>query len=85
MPRLGLKTPFRGGTVQDLAKRVLEIARSGLKARARKDRSGEDESGFLSTLQEVADSGVTPAERLLRLYKSDWDGDIDQLFREGAY
>src|SRR3546814_6986648 len=61
VPRHALKTPFRDGTVQDLAKRVLAIARDGLKRRARQDSLGDDEAHFLTTLDEIAESGVTPA------------------------
>ena len=40
VPRSGLKTPFRGGTVGDIASQVVTIARQGLVARARRDGSG---------------------------------------------
>ena len=33
VPKLGLKTPFRGGTVQDLARQMLDLAQEGLKRR----------------------------------------------------
>jgi glutamate--cysteine ligase len=85
VPRLGLKTPFRGGTVQDLAKRVLEIAGHGLQRRARLDSAGNDETGFLTELREIADSGLTPAERLLEKYHGKWGGSVDPVWVDQRY
>ena len=65
MPRLGLAAPFRGGTVQDVARIMVRLAREGLSRRGQRDSSGEDESQFLETLTEIAESGRTPAETLL--------------------
>jgi len=85
VPRLGLKTPFRGGTLQDIAKEVLKIARSGLKARGRLDRRDRDETLFLDILDEIADSGITPAEEMLDAYNGHWQGDIDKIYEEYSY
>lgn len=85
VPRLALKTPFKGGTVQDLARQVVAIAIDGLAARARATGYGKDETCFLDTLREIAESGVTPAEELLALYHGRWQGSVDPVFREFAY
>jgi glutamate--cysteine ligase len=85
VPRRGLKTPFRGGTVQDLAKEMLELAAAGLEARATEDWSGQDERQFLTALHEIARTGETPAERLLQLYQGRWGGSVDPVFTELAY
>ena len=85
VPRLGLKTPFRSGTLLDIAQDVLPISRDGLRRRARHNSSGEDESGFLEPLFSIANSGVTPAEALLAEYRDDWHGDIDRIYAEHAY
>ncbi|MCC7166314.1 MAG: glutamate--cysteine ligase [Rhodospirillales bacterium] len=85
VPRLGLSTPFRKGTVQDVAKRVVAIARGGLVRRERLDDQGRDESGFLDPLTRIAESGTTPAERLLEAYHGVWQGAVDPLFRDYAY
>ena len=85
VPAQGLKTPFRDGTVQDLAKRSLEIATAGLKRRARKDATGNDESGFLDTLRSIAESGRTPAEELLEAYETRWGGKVDPIYQELRY
>jgi len=85
VPAQGLKTPFRGGTVQDLAKQSLEIASDGLKRRARKDAAGNDESGFLDTLRGIAESGRTPAEDLLDAYANRWGGSVNPVYQEMRY
>jgi glutamate--cysteine ligase len=85
VPRGGLKTPFRKGRVRDQALRMLAIARDGLVARGKTDAFGRDESGFLDPLDRIAESGLTPAERLLEAYEGAWKGDIDHVFRDYAY
>jgi glutamate--cysteine ligase len=85
VPEGGLRAPFRDGTVQDLALQALEIAKTGLRNRARTDKGGSDESGFLNTLWENARSGLTPAEYLLRDFETRWNGDMSRLYEECAY
>jgi glutamate--cysteine ligase len=85
VPKMALKTPFRGGTVGDLAGRVLEIAQAGLRNRARFDGGGSDEGGFLDPLIEIQQSGRAPAEELLERYAAAWGGSVDPVFSEEAY
>ncbi|MGE0658319.1 MAG: glutamate--cysteine ligase [Burkholderiaceae bacterium] len=85
VPQHGLKMAFRNGTLREVALRVLEIARAGLSARARLDAGGSDETGFLHVLEQIADSGETPAERKLALFEGRWQGDLSHLFKEFAY
>ena len=85
VPRTALKTRFRRGTVQDIAREAVALARAGLSRRRRLDRSGEDESGFLTELTEIAASGHTPAEALLDAYATRWQRSVDPIFTECAY
>jgi glutamate--cysteine ligase len=85
VPRSGLKTPFRGGTVQDLAREMLALAGIGLQRRAEEDWSGQDERQFLTALAGVAETGQTRAEGLLALYHGRWRGCVDPVFTEFAY
>jgi glutamate--cysteine ligase len=85
VPVLGLRAPVRGVKAQDIAQAALAIARQGLKSRARSDNSGEDETHFLAELDDIAASGVTPAERLLERYKTEWGGDVRHVFEACAY
>jgi glutamate--cysteine ligase len=84
--RLGLKAEVAGRSVQSIARDLLAIAREGLKNRAR--RGGQnlvDETGYLGVLDEIADSGMTPADRLLDHYNGIWDGDVKNVFLDQAY
>ncbi|GIU67490.1 glutamate--cysteine ligase [Candidatus Phycosocius spiralis] len=85
VPFLGLRAPIKGRSAQDVAKDVLDIARQGLRARQQFNASGDDETGYLSELDEIAASGQTPAERLLALYHGEWAGDISEVYKQCAY
>jgi glutamate--cysteine ligase len=71
--------------VQAIAKDLIAIARGGLKARNRLSGGLVDESGYLAELDEIADSGVTRAERMLELYHGPWKGDAGRAFDDLAY
>ncbi|WP_209347272.1 glutamate--cysteine ligase [Pontixanthobacter sp. CEM42] len=82
VPKLGLDAPIPGGgRLQDLGVEVLRIARAGLSARARLNTSGDNETGFLETLEEIVASGKVPAQRLLDKYNGEWDGDIKRVYK----
>ncbi len=85
-PALGLKAAAPGGRLlQDVAKDVLAIAAKGLSRRAALGHSGDDETGFLRDLQEIAASGKTPADRLLDLYHGEWGRRVEPVFQARAY
>ncbi|HEY1447358.1 MAG TPA: glutamate--cysteine ligase [Caulobacteraceae bacterium] len=83
--RIGLKAEIAGRTAQDLAKDMLAIAQEGLKRRDQLSAGMVDETGYLSELQEIAETGVTDAERLLELYDGPWRGDAAEAFDACAY
>ncbi len=85
VPRHGLATPFRGGTLRDVAVRVVEIARAGLRARARMEYVGDDETHFLEPLAQIAESGRSLATELLEKYQGAWGGDASKVYDEYAY
>ena len=85
VPVRALKAPFRGGILQPIAREVVRIAVAGLKARAERSPFCGDESTFLEVVEQVAESGITPAEALLMKYERDWQGDIDRVFTGEAY
>lgn len=84
-PKYGLHTPFRGGTLQNVAREMVKIAQAGLRARNCVSPAGEDETHFLEPLQAIAESGETPAEALLKLYNGRWNRSVDPVFTELAY
>jgi len=85
-PRLGLDAKIpgknrRGGTMQDLGKEALAIAHKGLAARGRLNASGDNETGYLETLDEIVKSGKVPAQRLLDAYAKDWGEDVSKVYK----
>jgi glutamate--cysteine ligase len=84
-PRVGLKAEIAGRSARDIAVDILAIAREGLKRRARLNGSMTDERGFLADLEEIADSGITPAERWLEHYNGPWRGQVSPVFEAAAY
>ena len=83
--KTGLKGEIAGRPVKDWAMDVLEIAKMGLKNRNRLSGGLVDETGYLGELFEIAESGLTPADRLLEKYNGVWQGDIRKLYEEEAY
>ena len=71
------------GTLRDLAREVLAIARDGLRARAR-HHHGADEAAYLDPLDVIAGGGPTAAERWLSRFSNEWHGDVTFLFDEAA-
>ncbi len=85
VPKLALKTPFRGKPLQHVARAVVELAADGLRRRAKLDQVGGDEGHFLEVLRRIAETGVTPAEEKLEAYRTRWQGSVDPVFAEYAY
>ena len=82
--RHGLKAMVAGRSLQDVARDMTAISREGLRRRNWLNGGMLDETVFLNPLLEVAESGITPAERLLDLYHGPWAGDASRVF-ELAY
>ncbi len=83
--RVGLKAQIAGRTAQDMAKDMLAIAHEGLKRRDHLSAGMVDETGYLAEVEEIAETGVTSAERLLEMYHGPWQGDASQAFEVCAY
>lgn len=61
----GLRSPFRGRPLREVAERVLAIAEGGLERRAFKNDKGKDERVHLGRLRRLVEQGKTPADVLL--------------------
>ena len=84
VPERALDTPWRQGVLRDLARDVVRIAKDGLRARARCDASGHDESVYVEPLEEIAAGGPTQAERWLERFDGVWRRDAGQALVEAA-
>ncbi|MDE2238413.1 MAG: glutamate--cysteine ligase [Rhodospirillales bacterium] len=85
VPATGINTRFGTGTLRDLAKDVIAIAAEGLKARARQNQEGQDETLYLAPLQEIAAGAPSQAEHWLTRYHGDWNGDVTRIFEEAEF
>lgn len=79
VPRLGLDAPAGKRPLRELARDALALAEAGLKARARRDAQGRDETLYLAPLQAIAASR-SRAEDLLALYDGPWNRSVDPAF-----
>ena len=85
VPKQALKASFRGRPLLNVARQVLKISEAGLKARARDNGIGSDETAFLDTLMEIGESGITPAEEMLARFNGPWGGCIDHAYEDYAF
>ena len=85
--RDALQAEVGGRRMQDLAREVLDIAETGLRARARTGAGGlvPDETHFLNTLRESVDNGRVPADELLEEYNGAWNHDLTRIYAERSY
>lgn len=81
VPRTALKTPFRGKTLLDVARTVVDLAEGGLRRRAYL-AGGKDETIYLGAFRETLELEKTPAERWLDKYHGEWGGDLTRIFDE---
>lgn len=78
--RLGLAATIRGRLLKDLALEVIELARAGLIRQAQDGLAEPGEEQHLEPIEElVANEGICPADRLLRLWEEVWRGDPGAL------
>ena len=84
VPAQGLAAPFERGTARDLAREMLDIATSGLRARDRRNSAGQDETLYLEPLRAIVDGAPTQAEQALADYAGRWQGDAGRLLVDAA-
>ncbi|RCW27370.1 glutamate--cysteine ligase [Ciceribacter lividus] len=85
VPAKALAAEVAGHSVLDVARQVVDLSRAGLKARARLNSEGQDESVFLASLDEILAKKTTLAEDMLALYGGRWNRDIDHVFEDYQY
>ncbi|KIC24632.1 MULTISPECIES: glutamate--cysteine ligase [unclassified Leisingera] len=83
----GLQAKVNGISMHELAREVVAISESGLKARARPGAGGlvPDETHFLNALKDSLETGKVPADELLERYNGAWEGDLSRIYGEFAY
>jgi glutamate--cysteine ligase len=85
VPRSALRTPFRNGSLLDVARKALAISTAGLKRRGFLDAQGRDETRFLEPIDVILREGGTPAEEMLARFNGEWGRSTAPLFTEYAF
>ena len=83
----GIAAKTNGLSLLDLARELLDISRAGLKNRARPGNGGlvPDECHFLNAIEEVIETGKSPACELIDKYNNEWQKDLKNVYRDYAY
>jgi len=81
----GLGTAWDGGTLTDLARSCLDLARTGLARDAARRGHGKNETIFLEGLVDLVEGGKTLAEQLLAGWQGDRKAKLKMLIQHGAF
>ena len=83
----GIAANTNGLSLLDLARELIDISRAGLKNRARPGNGGlvPDECHFLNAIEEVIETGKSPACELIDKYNNEWQKDLKNVYRDCAY
>jgi glutamate--cysteine ligase len=71
--------------LRDIAREVLDIAHSGLRARNQLNAIGDNETGYLAPLDDIVARGKVPAEALLERFHGEWGGDLSRIYDEKSF
>jgi glutamate--cysteine ligase len=85
VPKLGLAARIRNRSLREIARDVLDISRAGLAARDKQNGLGDDETIYLTTLDQIVEGGRSNAEDLLARWRGPWARSVDPAFFEEAY
>jgi len=86
VPKYGLNTKFKKGTILDLAKKVLKISLSGLKKRNYISSNNEnDERQYLQSVEENLEKGLSPADILIDKYLNKWNKNLLPIYEENIF
>ena len=76
---------LRGKKIQNICLEILKLAQKGLSLRNCLNKNKENEEYFLNTLIEIANSGITPAERLINKYVNKNNNCSNKIFLDNSY
>ena len=81
----GLEAEIRGEKVLNIAKDLLEIARTGLVDRNVKDDVGNNETIYLNVLEEILQNKSSPAKELIKSFTQKYNHSMQELLKDIAY
>ena len=78
----GMTAEVDGKRMMDLARECIGISKAGLLARCKQGNGGlvPDETHFLNALEEVVETGSSPACEMVRKYRNEWGGDLSKIY-----
>ncbi len=85
VPRLGFKATIGNRDLYEITRDCLALAQAGLRRRARTDHDGRDETRYLEPLDQILETGRTPAEQMLDKFNGPWNGSIESAYQEYAF
>jgi glutamate--cysteine ligase len=85
VPRMGFKARIKDRYLFEIAKECLVLAHAGLRRRGHVDHLGRDESRHLEPLDQILDSGHSPAEEMLAKFNGAWRGSVEPAYSEYAF
>ncbi len=86
VPKDGLQTQFKDGTILDIAQKLFEISKQGLEARniLAKNKT-YNETFYLKELESNLNLGQSPADILINKFNNEWDHDISNIYSENIF
>ncbi len=76
----GMNTMLNGQKIFSIVKQVVTLSVQGLRRRALRNPNGADETRYLEPLLTLLDIEQTEAERLISLFNTQWNQDINPVF-----
>ena len=86
VPKYGLQTPFKEGTILDVAQKLFEISKQGLDARNIIARNKKyNETFYLKELENNLALGRSPADILIDKFNNKWSQNINFIYSENIF
>ena len=85
VPLKGMDLVINNNSIKDYAKELIAISKKGLKNRKMHDSSGNDETGYLNQLEEIAHSGKNQASEMLSIWNDNNEEGIKKIYEKYSY
>jgi len=83
--RRGLRARCVGGSVLELARELVSLAREGLRRIGHAGQRDPDERPYLEPLEPLLETGRSPGQEILDHWERDWDRSIARLIEYARY
>ena len=85
VPLKGMDLVINNNSIKGYAKELITISKKGLKNRKMHDSSGNDETGYLNQLEEIAHSGKNQAAEMLSIWNDNNEEGIKKIYEKYSY